>query len=108
MAATRSSFESESAASCRLRPCVVKVAARDRVGEVAVGLLDQEHIAVRGRIAVKGQRVGIAAGIFDLTGVVEPQFGLAKEVERDVGKRYVFFHDRRMRDPCSAPLSENK
>ena len=91
-----------------MRPYIVEIAAHDRVGEVAVGLLDQEHVAIFARVAKKGQRVRVAAGSFDLTRVVEPQFGLPEEVERDVGKRHVFFHDRRMRHPGSTLLCEDE
>ena len=79
-----------------------------RDGEIAVRLLDQQHVAEVARVAQKGELVVVAALAFDLAGEVQPELRLADQVERDVGERDVFLQRRRMPAPFGQAMPEDQ
>src|SRR3546814_7015475 len=72
---------------------------RHRLGEIAVGLLDEQAVAVIEHVAMEGEPVAVAVPPFDFAGVVQEVRRLADEVERDVGKAEVDLARRRMTTP---------
>ena len=55
--------------------------ADDGLGEVAVGLLEEEQVAVLAVVAQVGELVFVAAPALDLAGIGVEGAGLAEEVE---------------------------
>ncbi len=74
---------------------------RNRLGEIAIGLLDQQAILPVEHIAMEGQLVGIA-------GEAEEMRPLPDEVERDVRQAEVDFQRRGVTAPFAEPLAEDE
>ena len=72
-------------------PCVKQELAHDRLTEIAVGLFDQQQIAEIPNVTVKGQPIRIATRVFNLACQIQPQRGLADQVQRGIRQRDVFF-----------------
>ena len=81
---------------------------RDRLREIAVGLFDQQAIAEIKRIAMKGERVGIAALAFDFAGKAEKMRPLPQQIEADVGQREIDLEHRRVAGPFRQALAQNQ
>src|SRR3546814_7704042 len=81
---------------------------RHRLGEIAVGLLDEQAVAVIEHVAMEGEPVAVAVPPFDFAGVVQEVRRLADEVERDVGKAEVDLDRRRMTTPFAEALAEEQ
>ena len=79
-----------------------------RIGEVAVGLLDQQQVAVVAGIAQIGERVLVAALAFDLAGIGVERAGLADQVETHIAEGQVLLDHRRMADPFGQPMAEDQ
>ena len=77
-------------------------------GEIAVRLLDQQHVAVVAGIAQIGERVLVAALALDLAGIGVERARLADQVERHIGERQVFLQHRRMPAPFRQAMAEDQ
>ena len=75
-------------------PGVEKELAHQRVGIVAIGLLDQQKVVELVRIAQEGQLVLVAACALYLGRILQPQPGVAYQVQRDIGQCHVLFQRR--------------
>ena len=82
--------------------------ADDGVGEVAVGLLDQQQVPVLVGVAQVGVLVLVVAGPLDLGGVGVEQARLPDQVEPDVGERHVLLQHRRTSAPLRQPVAEDE
>src|SRR5690242_12062286 len=72
---------------------------RDRLSEIAVGLLDQQAIAKIKHVAVKGELVAVA-------GLAEQQSRLPDEIKRQVRKADVDLEHRPVPAPLADPLPQ--
>ena len=83
---------------------------RDRIGKIAIRLLDEKKVAKFRRVAQKRELIFVAAGDrvarLDFARVREPLPRLAEEVERDVGLRNILFEYRSMSDPLTQALGQ--
>ncbi len=82
--------------------------ARDGEGEIPVRQLDDERVAVVGRIAKIRERVLVAALRFRFAGPLQQQVRLAHEVERDVRERDVLLEDRPVPAPLAQPVAKHQ
>ncbi len=80
--------------------------AHDRVGEVAVRLLEQPRAAELGLVAPVGQVVFAASGCG--AGVVQQRACVPQQVEPDVAERDVFFELGGARDPPAELLRQDQ
>ena len=78
------------------------------LGEIAVGLLDQQQVAVLPDVTQVCELVLVILLAFDLGGIGVELARLADEVERDVGERHVLFQHRRMPAPFRQPVTEDQ
>jgi hypothetical protein len=76
--------------------------------EIPVRLLNEQRVTERARIAQEREVVGAPAFSFNLARQAELEFGLADQVERDIGERDVFFEDRRMPAPGADAMGEDR
>src|SRR5512133_1533313 len=83
-------------------PGIEEELAHQRVGIIAVGLLDQQEIVELVGVAQEGQLVLVAARALDFGRVLQPQPGLAYQVQCDIGQRHVFLQRR----PLAAQLAQ--
>ncbi len=89
-------------------PAVVKPLAHRRPAEIAIGRFDEQHVLEVAPVAQESQIVGRAACSLKLTGIAEPQFSLADQVERDVGERDILFERGGMAAPRGIALREDQ
>ena len=82
-------------------PGRVEQVPRDRLGEVAIGLLDQQAIAEIEHVAVEGELVAVAR-------LVQQQRRLADQVEREVGETDVDLEHRPVPAPFAQALAEDQ
>ena len=80
--------------------------ARDRVGEVAVGLLEQPGAAELGLVAPVGQVVFAATGC--RAGIVQQRACVPQQIESDVAERDVLFELGGAADPPAELLRQNQ
>ena len=78
----------------------------DGAREVAVGLLDELHVAEFALVAQVRELVLGAAGALDLAGEVSNMPRLAEQIQADVGERDVLLEHRSVADPLAEPLRE--
>ena len=81
---------------------------RDGLGEIAVRLLDQKAVAEIEHVAMKGERIGIAAFAFRLARNAEEMRRLPDEIEPDIGERQIDLQHRRMAAPFGQALAEDQ
>ena len=81
---------------------------RDRHREIAVRLLDQQHIAELWRIAQVGERVLITALALDRASIIVERARLTDQVEPDIGERQFLFEQRRVTAPFRQPVPEDQ
>ena len=85
---------------------------RDRVGVVAVRLLDQQQIAEVAAIAKQCELVlGAPPAIhacLDFGGIREPHSRLAEQIETDIGKGDVFLEHGTVSEPLAQALGEDQ
>ena len=80
----------------------------DGLGEVAVGLLDQEAVAEIENVAVEGERVAVAALVLAFAGCAEQVGRLTDQVERQVGETEVDLERGRVAAPFAEALAEHQ
>ena len=112
MPAMRASRDSRELAEQQDVPLIEQELPRDRVGVVAVRLLDEQQVAEFAAVAEVRELVLAAArrrvARLDLAGVREPQPRLAEQVEPDVGRGDVLLEHRALADPLAQPLGEHE
>ncbi|MCY1461858.1 hypothetical protein D9M71_795610 [compost metagenome] len=74
-------------------------------GEIAVGLLDQQQVAVGALVTTEGQGIGVTAVIEQFGGVLQPVACLADQVEADVHQGQFFFDGRGTAAPFAEALA---
>ena len=92
----------------KMLECRDQQMARDGPGEIAIGLLDQQAIAVIEHVAVECERVGVSPRAFRLARRREQQGCLADLVEREVGEAQIDLDRRRVAAPFAEPLPEDQ
>src|SRR5229473_1163595 len=83
----------------RMRAGRIEQLAQDRNGEIAVGLLDQEDVAVFARIAPIGERVLVPPPGLQLTGIGVERSRLADQIERHIAERQILLEHGRVTAP---------
>ena len=92
----------------RVVPGIEQELPHQGLGEVAVGLLDQQDVAELRGVAQIGQVVGRPAGPLQPPGQPEPELGLADQIEGDVGQRDILLDRRGVAAPFGDPVAEDQ
>ncbi len=74
-------------------------------GEIAVGLLDQQQVAIGPLVTAEGQGIGVTAIIEQLGGVLQPVARLTYQVEANIHQGQFFFDGRGAATPFAEALA---
>ena len=77
-------------------------------GEIAVRLLDQQHVAVFARRRADRRARPRRGPALELAGIGVERARLADQVERDIGEREVLLEHRRVAAPFRQPVAEHQ
>ena len=86
----------------------VEQLADDGVREIAIRLLDQQHVAPQPDVAEVGEIVLVVARPLRLGGERVERPGLADQVEADIGQRQLLLEHRRMPGPFRQPVPQHQ
>ena len=81
---------------------------RHGLGEIAIGLLDQQAIAEIEHVAMEGERVAVPAPALRPRRPHEEMGRLADQIEAHIGEAEIDLDARRMAAPFAEPLPEDQ